>query len=613
MTDSETRTTAKSLVRIAVVAAIALWMLADSVPSISRLWTPLGTFGYFADADGRVTSVAASSPASTAGLQVGDRFAVASVPISERRFVLGPLFLTSQPGVRLTLPVEATGRSHEITMTSTAEQLSFADKLLVFARAFGAVAFVVVGASLVLLRPSPMTWALFLFTIGLNPGSDATFDSVLPSAWYPLNWLFIVWSMVAGSVGFLAFALRFPRTGVGWRRKLSKVTPAIFALLALYGTYCVVAPYVYARPAETVTRWLYGLVALCFVAGLISLAATFFSEHGESRQRIKWVLVGCLIGLPAYAVGGVFDLTSVFPTPPYWVICTLLSLNLLIPTALAYAVIRHRVIDVTFVISRALVYAVLTSILIVAFALVDWLIGRQLQSSGLAVVVEVGITIAFAFWLNAIHNRVDRFVDRTLFHARHLAERRLERVAHALPHARSDDLVGEFLVREPADALGLESAALFRRAGDDRFIRETAVGWPLGTASAIDASDALVLHLESEQAPIPVHEVRWQRDDVPRGAAHPQLAVPIVVRRRLLGFALYSGHTGGVALDPDEIAIIGNLMTGASAAYDHLDAEAMRREAAALRDQAASLARRVGELEAELDKARAGVPRAELS
>ncbi|HEY7993022.1 MAG TPA: hypothetical protein VID24_02280 [Candidatus Eremiobacteraceae bacterium] len=613
MRDSENRTTVRSIVRFAVVIVIGAWMLADAVPSISRIWAPLGTFGYTADADGRVTSVAASSAAANAGLRVGDRFAVASVPIDQRRFVLGPLFLTSRPGIALTLPVSTPSGSRQIAMTSSAERLSVADKLLVFARAFGAVFFVVVGAALVLLRPSPMTWALFFFTIGLNPGSDATFDSFLPSGWYPVNWFLIVWSMVAGAVGFLTFALRFPHVGAGWRRALSRMTPVLFAAFALYGSYCVIAPYLYAQPGETATRWLYGFAALCFAAGLISLGATFFNEHGENRQRIKWVLVGCLIGLPAYTIGGVFDLTSVFPMPPYWVICALLSLNLLIPTALAYAVIRHRVIDVTFVISRALVYGVLTSILVVAFALVDWVLGRQLSSSGLAVVVEVGITIAFAFWLNAIHHRVDRFVDRTLFRARHLAERRIERVAHALPHARSNDLVAELLVREPADALGLASAAVFRRADDERFVREMAVGWSPETTTEIYATDTLVLHLESEQAPIAVHELRWQRDDLPRGAAHPQLAVPIVVRKRLLGFALYGAHTGGVALDPDEIAIIGSLMTGASAAYDHLDAEAMRRESDAMREQAASLARRVAELETELDKARASAQHAELS
>jgi len=48
MPDSENRTTVKSIVRFAVVIVIGAWMLADAVPSVSRMWAPLGTFGYTA-------------------------------------------------------------------------------------------------------------------------------------------------------------------------------------------------------------------------------------------------------------------------------------------------------------------------------------------------------------------------------------------------------------------------------------------------------------------------------------------------------------------------------------------------------------------------------------
>lgn len=596
--------------RLLAVALVSFWMLAVTVPSVSRLWHPLGTFGYRADSDGRVTQVSAASPAQKAGLVTGDRFDVTSIPADERRYALGPLFLAPSAGYSIRLPVIEGSTTRTIAMPAVPERLSLADKLLLIVRTLGAVVFVLVGASLVLLRPSAMTWGLFFFTIGLNPGSDATFDAAIPAAWYPANWTLEALAIAAGNVGFLAFALRFPREEVaGWRRRLSGLTAWFFVIVCALGTYSVLAPYVLGQQTELASRIFYAAGSLGFVAGLVALAATYFHAAGEDRQRIKWVLFGSAIGLPAFAMAGIFELTSVFPAPPYWVIGLLLSLNLMVPAALAYAVIKHRVIDVSFVISRAVVYAILTSLLVAAFAFVDWLLGRQLSNSGLAVIAEVGISIAFAFWLNGIHHRVDRFVDSTLFRRRHLAERRLERVAHALPHARTDELVSELLVREPAEALGLASAALFRRSKDEeRFVREACVGWQEHCAESIDAADTLAVHLEAEQQPIGIHDVRWDRRDVPAGAARPQLAVPIVVRRQLLGFVVYGGHSNGVALDPDEIRMIGNLMTGASAAYDHLSAEALRQESLALRHETSNLARRVLELEKELESARADMP-----
>ena len=590
--------------RICIVAAVSTWMLATTLPSITRLWHPLGSFGYRADSNGRASDVAPGSPASIAGLHDGDRFAVARTPMDVRKFTLGPLFL-AKVGQTVTLPVIAGDGVRQVTMTAVPQTLSAADRILLVVRTLGAMIFVLIGAALVLLRPSPTTWGFFAFTIGLNPGSDATFDASLPGTLYPANWTLETLAIGIGDAGFLAFALRFPKDELtDWRRQLGRAIPWLIAVMAVFGAYVVLAPYVAAVPTEAASRAYYMLCSCVYLAALVALATTYFRSDGIDRQRMKWVIVGTAIGLPAFALASIFDITSAFPYPPYWVIGVLLSLNLLVPFAIAYGVIRHHVIDISFVISRALVYAVLTAALVAAFALADWVLGRELSSSGLAVAAEVAISIAFAFWLNSLHRRVDRFVDSTLFRARHLAERRLERVARALPHARSQELVSDMLVREPAEALGLASSALFTRALDDDFVRDAAVGWGPADATAIKADDALAAHLEAEQTPIDIHDIRWPRDDIPQGAAHPHLAVPIIVRRRLVGFVLYGGHAGGIALDPDEIRIIGNLMTGAGAAYDHLDAESMRRESQSLRQEALKLQQKVQELQAELEQAR---------
>lgn len=590
-----------TIARFLTVALISGWMLAVTVPSVTRLWHPLGTFGYRADSDGRVTQVSATSPAQEAGLKQGDRFALPLVPLEQRRYALGPLFLAPAAGYTIRLPVVDGSGIRTTTMTAVAEDLSVADKVLILVRTLGAVLFVLVGATLVLLRPSPLTWGLLFFTIGLNPGSDATFDAVLPAALYPANWLLETLALAGGNVGFLAFALRFPHEEIaGWKRPLNGLVPWLLLGLGALGGYSVLAPYVAGKSTELASRFFYSIGIATFVAGLLALAATYFHSAALDRQRIKWVILGSAIGLPSFAMAVLFNLTSVFPYPPYWVICALASLNLLVPAAIAYAVIRHHVIDVTFVISRAVVYGILTALLVAAFAFADWLLGRQLSNSGLTVAAEVGISIGFAFWLNSMHRGVDRFVDRTLFRARHLAELRIDRVARALPHARSKEVVSQLLVSEPVEALGLASAALFRRAKDDMFVCEADIGWSQPCAQVVEPDDKLVLHLQSELTPLSLHELHWNRPDLPVGVAQPQLAVPIVVRKRVLAFVVYGGHARGGALDPDEVRVLGNLMTGASAAYDHLEAEMLRAEAQGLQKESLRLAERVERLESEL-------------
>jgi hypothetical protein len=580
-----------SIGRLLVVLLIGAWMLVVILPSVSRLWAPLGTFGYAVDSDGGVTSVSAGLPADRAGLRAGDEFDLKVVAFELRRYAVGPLTRAPLAGTSIALPVRTTASTADrvVTMTAVAESLSPADKFSIVMRSLGALVFILVGAGLVLLRTSSMTWGFYLYTIGINPGSDSVVNALLPAGAYIVNWSLENACIAAGYVGFLAFALRFPREEiVGWRAQISQITPLLYVLLIGTGVATAVVPFVFGVPSANLFRIFVVAGSLVFAVGFAALLTTYFHVLGLDRQRIKWVILGFGIGLPGFVLAFLFDVSSSIQVP-YWFIGLLLCLNLLVPITIAYAVIHHHVIDVTFVISRAVVYTVLTGLLVAAFGLVDFEIGQRLSSAGLAVAIQVAISIAFAFWLNAIHTRMNEFVDSVLFKRRHLAEKQLARIARALPHAQTSDGVDRMLVDEPVAALDLTSAALFRTEENGRAVLACHHGWPETGLATLDADDSLLLQLTADQSPLDLREVRWHRDDLPVATARPLLALPVTVRRRLAAFVLYSGHRGGEALDPTEQRSIGSLAIGAAAAYDHLEAEFLRRRVAELEAALAQL------------------------
>jgi hypothetical protein len=575
-----------SAVRLLVVLILGVWMLAVVLPSIARLWAPLGTFGYGIDPNGVVVSVSADSPAARAGLRPGDTCDLKAVPFDLRRYAVGPLTLAPLAGMKVELPIQGPAGDHTIAMTAVAESLSGADKFSLVVRSLGALVFIVVGAGLVLLRPSPMTWGFYLYTIGSNPGSDSVVDALLPASAYIVNWSLESACIAAGNVGFLVFALRFPRQEVaGLRSLVNRMTPFLFALLIGIGIATTILPFVFAVPSVFAVRLYVVLGAIVFAVGFVALLRTYARVRGLDRQRIKWVILGFAIGLPGFVLALLFDVSS-WPSfaVPYWFIGALLCLNLLVPITIAYAVIHHHVIDVSFVISRAVVYTVLTALLVAAFALIDFEIGQRLSSARLAVAIQVVVSIGFAFWLNAIHARINEIVDKTLFKRRHQAEKQLARIARALPHAQTSEGVDRMLVDEPVAALDLTAAALFRTNDDGKAILTRHQGWPDTSPTMLEADDSLLLQLTADQAPLDLREIHWHREDLPVATARPLLALPVTVRRRLAAFVLYSGHSGGEALDPTELRSIGSLAIGAAAAYDHLEAEFLRKRVTELED-----------------------------
>jgi len=459
-----------------------------------------------------------------------------------------------------------------------------------------AVLYVVLGGALVLLRPSLMTWGFFFYCL-YGPCVFGMAELLSP---YPWSWLvtgvFDGLLAVAGTVGLLVFALCFLSEPLkGWRLSAVRLMPWLFVALSLfYLFYFYQVGWIGGPPGELLTRIYFVLEALWSLAALYMFLDTYVHARGADRQRIRWIVVAFALNLVLWFVKGL--LQTYVPGTPNWVVYVLALSTVIVPLAVTYAVIKHRVIDVSFVVSRALVYGVLTTLLVGVFSIIDWFFTDYLRLARLGTIAEVGAVVAFGLWFNGLHKRVDTFIDATFFRQRHKAEVQLARDAAALPLATTTGAIAHFLVSEPMQAMSLASAALFRRGRDGVFMREESEGWSAGDLSRLDDVDEPLLMLaQSEGGPLSLYDHRWRTDGLPAGPGRPVLALPIIVRRELTAIVFYGSHIHGEGLDPDEIKAIAGLATGAAAAYDHLDAEALRRENEAMKSRVESLETQLAE------------------
>jgi hypothetical protein len=92
--------------------------------------------------------------------------------------------------------------------------------------------------------------------------------------------------------------------------------------------------------------------------------------------------------------------------------------------------------------------------------------------------------------------------------------------------------------------------------------------------AGFDANHLLVRMLLADEKPVWLDDLRQQLDV--ENAAIYTLAIPVSVRHELVSFTLYGAHTNGAQLDPDEVAMLGELAHEASHAYDHVEAVRVR-------------------------------------
>jgi hypothetical protein len=175
----------------------------------------------------------------------------------------------------------------------------------------------------------------------------------------------------------------------------------------------------------------YGVVPVLVLVGAIDGLMHVDEEH---RIQMRWVGAALIITAvpPFYALG---FLLYGGPAPPLFTWLRVLSD---VPFLLiAYAILRHRIVDVSIVISRAAIFAIVSAVVVVLVIALVWTLG-QILSRGIGAEAANGVTgqalrlaVAVGVGLSAVPilRLVERWLNSVFFGKREQALAELRRFA----------------------------------------------------------------------------------------------------------------------------------------------------------------------------------------
>lgn len=571
------------LVLVAITAlVVAIFYLPLGHSDYTGLWQG-GTYGAVMERglDTRVVSVIPGSPADRAGMRPGDTLRITPFSTTYSAFAFpragdsGTFTLRRPDGSTYRVTLRAVPF---VTFTRDAQVLGVL--AILPATIFIAIAFI-----LVFLRPNVMTWSFYAFATGyLSTGPS--FGFFLPylnaPGYIALSFvLSTVWGNFA-VLPLLPFVLRFPDDRLtGVTRQFDR---AIWVIIAV-----AFVAYAYNWSVEWSTGTgsvLAGVLDAWLPLGTFALATYILIKKysratPQVRQRFGFLIVGLVVSFIAYAVYFVPGISPAVAQVAGFAV-------VIMPLSVIYAVLRHRVLQINFVLNRALVYAILSIFVITFVSLLDWTAGHLIAQSRLATGIELLATIAVGFLLDRINRVVQNAVEVVFFRNRRVAENYLRQAARALPYATEESAVTDGLVQVPADALELGAAALYRRSNDGERFEGIATSSDTTVAPpGFDRNHLLVRMLQSSEEKVWLDQLRGHLDR--EQAKYYVLAVPVTVRHELVSFSLYGAHRNGAQLDPEEIELLEELAREASRAYDHIEAVRLReRYARAIQPQPAT-------------------------
>jgi len=499
-----------------------------------------GGFGYqseLASPDGerrfRITAITPGSPMERAGARVGDLIRQEDVTTRWYRF---------SPGEESRVTLFQGGEPRTVTLVAQSTPLTFDGWIAFPMFQLANIISLVLGAIVGWRKPEGKQYrALALYLLLL------TLYNFAPYTPHGMGRAVVWWSGIGAFALMKVFLVRYALyvsgpVNTGLRGLLQRYEPVVIAAMLLHGAAIVIdaAGYNY--------RWAqayFNLFSILIPAVIVLLIFEGWrkSEAEKKRQHL-WLLV-------ALVLSGATPILSLASTVPIGLFGLQLNLGVVAAASgclqnilLAYAALRHRVLDMSFAISRTLVFSITSVILILVFFLFERTAHHfvHFEDAGKSALFDGFVAFTLFFVFNRLHHRVEHAIEKTLFHEWRSNAAALDRfVAKAAHFSDATALVSAFS-NELDRFTGTAGNALYRLRSDGEY--KTAVSSMKTAPATVDANDDLIISLLLTREPMYVSDTL---SSLPGESTYPMFQ-----GARLIGFVLLGAKSNGQAYRPDE-------------------------------------------------------------
>lgn len=514
-----------------VLAAVAvaygsLWMYAvrHSAPGVELGFNILRNPHYDERTHSQsVGDVAAGSPAERAGLRVGDRIIGVNGHRLDADLASNAAYVNGRPGDPVELTVERVGERSPLNLhgvfraaaTAAASDSIARSSALQITGSFPIPFLLVAFAVLFLRLEEPNAWLLallfcafeaapnFFNPLAISPALRAfafAFRSVFSGMLCPLFYLF-----------FAVFPLQSP---LDRRLPWLKWVGLLFGVCTVFPGLRtgdpqlpgVVANLVGRHNADLIDAGLnYDLLAL----GMISLAQNSFmaAVPAEARRKSRVILWGTVAGvLPIVLERMAIDFTGYRPS--FWFDTVLVLVVFLYPLSFAYAVVRHRVMEIPVLLRRSARYVLVQRGFIVlmfvvaalAISLFTHVFSRFVRADtnvGMALSAVFGIVLV---WTSApLVKRGTVRIDQAFFRSAYDSRIILHNLAEKTRTVSDRRQLAMLLERQVSEALHPKTLACYLESGNCRLAAIS--GTPSATLDPVAAGAPVFVELARRGKP----------------------------------------------------------------------------------------------------------------
>jgi signal transduction histidine kinase len=409
----------------------------------------------------------------------------------------------------------------------------------------------------------------FLLTIIIAGWAVANYFSLhSPDEDTTLMWIravMAITSFLMPTVFLLASA--FPRSSSWLPRRVVSIILAVAALTAV----AALSPYMFVdvslengvvAPSPGPLILLYGAQFFFYlVAAVAILVRRYFSTVGLEKLQIKYLLAGSLvtfglIGISNFILVLWFQITIYVLLGPFF--------SLILAGVIAYAIAKHRFLDLNVVIARSVAYLVLLTILATVYSLLLFstqrAVLRQLTVTE-QIIVSVLISLVIVITFQPIKEWLDKETSRIFFHRSYRPHQIMEEVGQVATATLNLQNLTSRVLSIFSGRMSLEGAAILLKMNE--------YGMYMRAKGKLEGQDKKAqLHqiktFELFRSALRRHKEKiLVFDEMPESplkhlmrVLELGLIVPLIVRRRLIGFLTLQHKANGLAFSLEDIRMV---------------------------------------------------------
>jgi hypothetical protein len=290
--------------------------------------------------------------------------------------------------------------------------------------------------------------------------------------------------------------------GAGLPARTRAVARVLVALLASVGLVLslldqITAVYLGSEPDAAVSSTVTAAILAGILIPVFLLLAGYRRAPHENRLRIRWVLLStAYLVVCAVAIIMLAPVQSRYPNLYQFVYMA----RALAFAGYLYAAIRSRLVDISFVVNRALVYAGITGLLFGIFSVLELGLHQLAVSDKLSWALQAIAALLLAVALSPLHRRLEHWVERIFFRKQRLAIASVRSFAAECAFIEQQSRLLDTAVErlQPQSA----GVAVYERAPSGYQLRASrGPAWP----ESIDVDDPAFVSLRARRQEVDLH------------------------------------------------------------------------------------------------------------